>query len=141
MEQKRCHIIFHLLSGPPCNLPMKSQRYTSSCDRDVACACGDRAYQLLAAASVVVASYAKVCGGMVSARIYKGCGGAMLKWGRVSNARYLTISLVEQKKAADSTHPMGIDKKNPTSCSYSGVAFGTINTPEGILSRRTQMLM
>ena len=53
----------------------------------------------------------------------------------------MTVSLVAQKKVADSTYPMGIERWNPTSWSSSGVAFGTRNATAGISSRRTQMRM
>ena len=46
----------------------------------------------------------------VSARLSRGCDGVVLRWGRVSIAWYLTVSLVAQNKAAYSTYPMGIDE-------------------------------
>ena len=85
------------------------------------------------------ASLFEVCSGMVSDRLSRVCGGAVLRWGRVSSVRSLTVSVVAQKKAADSTYPMGIERWNTTSSYYSGVAFGTKNATEGISSRWTQM--
>ena len=60
---------------------------------------------------------------------------------RVSSVLSLTVLVVAQKKAADSTHPMGIARWNPTSCFSSGVDFGTRNATAGISSRRTHMRM
>ena len=73
-------------------------------------ACRDRDSELLSAASAAAASSDDVCDSMVSAIIYRVCGGTVLCWGRVSSVWSLTVSLVDQKKAADSTYPMGIDK-------------------------------
>ena len=53
----------------------------------------------------------------------------------------LTVSVVAQKKAADSTYPMGIDRWNATSWYSSGVAFGTRNATDGMSSRQTHMRM
>ena len=55
--------------------------------------------------------------------------------------RSFTVYVVAQKKAEDSTYLMGIDRWNPTSCSSSGVAFGTRNTNEIMSSRKTHMRM
>ena len=63
----------------------------------------------------------------------------MWRMERVSSARSLTVLVVAQKKAADSTYPMGIERWNPTSCSSSGVDFGTRNATDGMSSSRTQM--
>ena len=78
---------------------------------------------------------------MVDVRFYKGCDGAVLRWWRVSGARYLTVSMVDQNKKADSTYPMGIDNYNLTSSSSSGIALGTRNATEGMSYRRTHMCM
>ena len=102
---------------------------------------GDRASQLLLASSVAAASSFVDCGGLVSPKSSRWCGGVVWHVDRVSSARSLTVSEVSQKKAADSTYPMGIEKWNPISWSSSGVAFGTINATDGISSRRTQMRM
>ena len=58
---------------------------------------------------------------------------------RVLSVWSLTVSVVAQKKVADSTYPMGIERWNPTSWSSSGVALGTRNATEWISSSRTQM--
>ena len=110
MARNRCCIICHLSSVPPCTIPMKSSRYTLTCARAMDRACRDRASQFLPAASVESASSAEVCCGMFSSRLSTGCGGAVFLWERVSSVQYLSISLVEQKKAMDSIYPMGIDK-------------------------------
>ena len=60
---------------------------------------------------------------------------------RVSSVMSLNVLVVAQKKAADSTYSMGIDKWNPTSCSSLCVDFGTRNATAGISSRRTWMRM
>ena len=141
MVRKRCRVICRLSIGPPCVIPMKSSRYTSTCARAVAYACGDRASQLVLASSIAVVSSSEVCGGLASAKSSRWCGGAVWCMARVSSVLSLTVSVVAQKNAADSTHPMGIDRWNPTSCSSSGVAFGTRNATNGISPRRTQMRM
>ena len=120
---------------------MKSSRYTLTCARAVARACGDRASQLLSSFSISAASSFVDCGGLVSAKSSRWCGGVVWRVDRVSSARSLTVSAVAQKKAADSTYPMGIKRWNPISWSSSGVDFGTINATDGISSRRTQMRM
>ena len=106
-------------------------------DRDVARVCGDRASQLLWASSVASAYSSEVCGGLVSAKSLMFCGGAVWRMERVSSVLSLTVSVVAQKKAADSMYPMGIDRWNPNICSSSGVAFGTRNATDGISSRWT----
>ena len=58
---------------------------------------------------------------------------------RVSSVLSLTISVVVQKKAADSMYPKGIDRWNPTSWSLSGVAYGARNATDGMSLRRTHM--
>ena len=73
----------------------------------------------------------------MSARCSRRWGGAVWCMERVSSLRSLTVSVVAQKKAADSTYPMGIDRWDPTSCSSSGVAFGTRNATDGMSSSRT----
>ena len=78
--------------------------------RDVAHACGDRASQLLSASSVAAASSAEVCGGFVFARFSRWCGGAVWRVERVSSVRSLIFSVVAQKKAVDSTYPIGIER-------------------------------
>ena len=118
---------------------MKSSRYTSTCARAVARACGDRASQYFSATSVAATSFAVVSGGFVSARFSRWWGGAVWRVERVSRARYLTVSVVAQKKAADSTYPMGIERWNPTIWSSSGVALGTRNATEGMSFSLTQM--
>ena len=102
-------------------------------------ACGDRASQFLLASSVDVASSSEVWGGLVPAKYSRWCGGAVWRMVRVSSVLSLTVSVVVQKKAAGSTYPMVIDRWNPTSCSSSGVAFGTRNAANGISLRHTQM--
>ena len=93
------------------------------------------------ASSFSVASYSEVCGGLVSAKSSRWCGGAVWRVERASIVLYLIVSVVAQNNAADSTYPMGIYRWNPTSCSSSGVAFGTRNDTDGISSRWTQMRM
>ena len=61
--------------------------------------------------------------------------------GMVSRARYLTVSVVVHKKAADSTYPTSINRWDPTSYYSSGVALGTRNVMGGISSMRTHMPM
>ena len=116
---------------------MKSSRYTSTCARAVDRVCGDRASQLLLASRVAAASSSEVCGGLVSAKSLRWCGGAVWRMERVSSVLSLTVLVVAQKKTEDSKYPMGIDRWNPTICSSSGVAFGTRNATDGISSRRT----
>ena len=65
MAQNKCRVICRLSTGPPCVIPMKSLRYTSTCARAVACACGNRASQFLSESYVAVASSSEVCGGLV----------------------------------------------------------------------------
>ena len=125
--------------GPPCVLPMKSSRYTSTCVRAVSRACGDRDSQFLSESCVAVASSSEVCGVLVSAKSSRWCGGAVWRLARVSSVLSLTVLVVAQKKAADYTYSMGIHRWNPNSCSSSGVAFGTRNATDGISSRRTHM--
>ena len=110
MAQKRCRIICHLYSNPPCTIPMKSSRYTSTCARAVARACRYRSFHLLSVPSVEASSSDEVYGGIVSDRLYRGCGGAVLRWGRVLSLRSLTVSVVAQKKAEYSTYLLDIDK-------------------------------
>ena len=105
--------------------------------RDVARRCRDRSSQLLLSYSVASASSAAVCSGLVSAKSLRWGGGALWRMERVSSVRYLTVSVVAQNKAADSTYLMVIERWNPTSWSYSGVAFGTRNDTDGMSSRRT----
>ena len=112
-----------------------------TCARAVVCACRYRASQFVAASSVAVASSSEVCSGLVSANSLRWCGGAVWRVARVSTVLFLTVLVIAQKKAADSTYPMGIDMWNPTSCSSSGVAFGTRNATDGIFFRQTQMRM
>ena len=76
----------------------------------MACTCGDRDSHFLSASSVDATSSAKVCGGLVSARYSRWCGGAVLHVDRVSSVRSLTVLVNAQKKAADSTYPMGIKR-------------------------------
>ena len=78
--------------------------------RSVARVCGDRASQSLSASSVAATSCSEVSGGFVSARFSRWCGGAVWRMERVSSDRSLTVSVVAQKKAADYTYPMGIEK-------------------------------
>ena len=85
MARKRCHIICLLSVGPPCVIPMKPSKYTSTCARAVARACGDRASQFLSASSVSVASSYEVCGGLVSAKSSRWRGGAVWRVARVSS--------------------------------------------------------
>ena len=79
MARKRCRVIYPLSVGPPCTIPMKSSRYTLTWARDVARLCGDRASQFLLASSVASASFSEVCGGFVSAKSSRWCGGAVLR--------------------------------------------------------------
>ena len=60
---------------------------------------------------------------------------------RVSSVLSLTASVVAQKKAADSTYSMDIDRWNHTSWSSLGVTFGTRNSTDGMSSRRTHIRM
>ena len=53
----------------------------------------------------------------------------------------MTDLVVAQKKVADSTYPLDIERWDLTSWSSSGVAFGTRNTIDGMALRRTQMRM
>ena len=117
MARKRCRVICRLSVVPPCVIPMKSSRYTSTCARAVARACGDRTSQLLSASRVDVASSYEVCSGLVSAKYSELCGGAVWRMERVSSVLYLTVLVVAQKKAVDSTCSMGIYRWNPTSWS------------------------
>ena len=78
--------------------------------RDVARAYGDRASQLFSASSVAATSSADIFGGFLSARFSRWCGGAVWRIERVSSVRSLTVLVVAQKKAADSTYPMGIER-------------------------------
>ena len=73
------------------------------------------------------------------ARFSRWWGGAVWRVERVSRARSLTVLVVAQKKAADYTYPMGIERWYPTSWSSSGVALGTRNATDGMSSSRTQM--
>ena len=118
---------------------MNSLRYTSTCARAVARVCGDRASQYLSATSVAATSFDVVSGVFFSARFSRWWGGAVWRVDRVSSAQSLTVSVVAQKKAADSTYPLGIDRLNPTIYSSSGVALGTRNDTEGMSSSLTQM--
>ena len=77
----------------------------------------------------------------MSAKSSRWCGGTIWCVERVSCVLYLNISVVAQKKAADSTYPMGIYRWNPTSWSSSGVAFGTRNDTDGMSSMQTHMCM
>ena len=79
-------------------------------DRDVARACGDRASQSLLDSSVAATSCAEVFGGFGSARCSRWCGGAVWRIERVSSAWSLTVLVVAQKKAEDSTYPRGIER-------------------------------
>ena len=103
--------------------------------------CGDRASQFLSESCVAVASSSEVCGGLVSAKSLRWCGGAVWRVERVSSVFSLTVLVVAQKKAAYSTYPMGIDMWNPTSWSSSGVAFNTRNATDGMSSKQTHMRM
>ena len=98
MARKRFHVICRLLVGPPWIIPMKSLRYSSMWDRDVARVCGDRASQLLWASSVASAYSSEVCGGLVSAKSSRWCNSAVWRVERVSNVRSLTVLVVAQKK-------------------------------------------
>ena len=110
MAQKMCRVICLLLFGPPWTIPMKSLKYTLKWARDVVRACGDRTSQFLLASSVAATSSAEVCGGLVSARYSRWCGGAVWRVERMSIVRSFTVSVVAQKKAADSTYPVGIER-------------------------------
>ena len=110
-----------------------------TCARAVARACGDRDSQSLSATSVTATSFVVFYGGFVSARFSRWWGGAVWRVESVSRAQSLTVSVAAQKKAADSTYPMGMERWNPTSWSSSGVAFGTRNATDGIYSSCTQM--
>ena len=141
MARKRCRVICLLSVGPPGVIPMKSSRCTLMWDRAVACVCGDRNTQSLLASSVAANSCYEVSGGFVSTRLTRWCGGAVWRMDWVSSDQCLTVLVVEQKKAEYSTYSMGIERRNPTSCSSLGVAFGTRNATDGMSSRRTQMRM
>ena len=91
--------------------------------------------------SVASAFSAEVCGVLVSAKSSRWCNGAVWRMERVLSVRSLTVLVVAQKKAADSTYPMGIERWNPRSFSSSGVAFGTRNYTDGMSSRRIQICM
>ena len=95
------------------------------------------ASQFFSESCVAMASYSEVYGSLVSAKSSRCCGGAVCRVERVSIGLSLTVLVVAQKKAADSTYPMGIDRWKPTSWSLSGVAFGTSNATDGISLRRT----
>ena len=60
---------------------------------------------------------------------------------RASSVWSLTILVFAQKKAADYTYPMGIERCNPTSWYSYGVDFGNRNSTNGMSSRRNQMRM
>ena len=77
----------------------------------------------------------------MSAKSSRWCDGAVWGMERVSSVLSFTISVVAQKKAADSTYTMGIDRWNPASCYSLCVAFGTTHATNGISSRRNQMRM
>ena len=141
MSQKRCRVICRLSVGPPCVIPIKSSRYTSTCARAVTRACGYRSSQFLSESFFTVASSSEVCGGLVSAKYSRWCGGAVWRVEMVSSVLSLTVSVVAQKKAADSTYSMDIDRWNHTSWSSLGVTFGTRNSTDGMSSRRTHMRM
>ena len=66
MARKRCRVICRLSFAPPWVIPMKSSRYTSTCARAVARACGDSASRYLSAASVAATSSSVVSGGFFS---------------------------------------------------------------------------
>ena len=89
---------------------MKPSRYTLTWARAVAHACRDRASQLLLASSATAPSSAEVFGGFVSARFYRWCGSTVWRMERVSIVWSLTVLVVAQKKVADSTYPMGIER-------------------------------
>ena len=103
--------------------------------------CRERYSQLLSADIVTANSSCVVFGVRLYERLSKGWDGVVLCWEGGSRARYLTVSVVYQKKAADYTYPMGIGRWNPTSCSSSDVALGIRKTTEGVYSRQTQMRM
>ena len=88
-----------------------------TCARSVARACRDRVSQFLSEPYVAVASSSEVCGGLVSAKSSRWYGGAVWRVVKVSSVLSLTVLVVAQKKAADSTYPMGMYRWNPTSCS------------------------
>ena len=73
-------------------------------------ACGDRASQLLSASSVAATSSVEVYGSLVNDRFSRLYGGTVWRVERVSSVRYLTVSLVAQKKASDSTYPIVIER-------------------------------
>ena len=72
MARNRCRFIFRLLTLYPCTKPMKLSRYTSTCARAVACACGEKFSQLLLEASVTAAYSDEVYVGVVYTRLYRG---------------------------------------------------------------------
>ena len=111
------------------------------CDKAVDRACGYMSSQFLSDSCVALFSSSKVFGSLMSAKSSMWCGGAVWRVERVSIVLSLAVSVVAQKKAADSTYLIGIDRWNPTSWSSSGVAFGTRNATDGMSSRRTQMRM
>ena len=61
--QKRCRVICRCYFAPPWVIQIKSLRYTSTCARAVARACGDRASQYFSATSVDAISFSMVSGG------------------------------------------------------------------------------
>ena len=89
---------------------MKSSRYTSTWDRAVARACGDKAYQFMSASSISTTSYVEVFNGLVSARSSRWCSGVLCRMERVSSVSSLTVLVVAQKKAEGYTYPMGIER-------------------------------
>ena len=64
------------------------------CARAVARACGDRSSQFLSESCVAVASSAEVCGGLVSAKYSRWCGGMVWRMERVSSVLSLTVLVV-----------------------------------------------
>ena len=115
MARKRCRVICCLSFAPPWVIPMKSSRYTSTCARAVARACGDSASHSLSVAHVASASSSVVSGGFISARFSRWWGSAVWRVESVSRARSLMVSVVAQKKAADYTYPMVMERWNPLS--------------------------
>ena len=103
--------------------------------------CRDRASHFLSDSSVAAVYSAEVCGGLVSAKSLRWCSGTVWRVERVSSVQSLTVLVVAQKKAADYTYLMGIERWNPTIWSSSDVDFGTRNATNGISSRQTQMRM
>ena len=55
------------------------------------------------ASSVAIASFPEVCGGLVSSKSSRWCGGVVWRVERVFSVLSLTVSVVAQKKAADYT--------------------------------------